>query len=154
MFASKRFGQVSVEFLLVTGAALLILTASMYFVFGFMQSSADSTALYQSANLGYVLVDEARSVFLLGSGSFVSVSASNPDLLQSVYVTPDNALVFNVSTANGVVSIPVFSSIPLAGIRSGDSDVSFIHSNDRISSGRTSYRLTNRNGVVEIRQVS
>ncbi len=153
MFASKRFGQVSVEFLLVTGAALLILTASMYFVFGFMQSSADSTALYQSANLGYVLVDEARSVFLLGSGSFVSVSASNPDLLQSVYVTPDNALVFNVSTANGVVSIPVFSSIPLAGIQSVD-DVSFIHSNDRISSGRTSYRLTNRNGVVEIRQVS
>ena len=145
-------GQISVEFLMITGIAVFILATASVFMYQYTASSGDRTALAQVASIGYQVVDQSKNVFVYGEGSFVTVEASLPEQINSVYVVDDNTLVFELHTSRGEVTVPVFSDVPINGTNRIGSQVHVPGAAQTAHQGRTSYRVESYGAWVQISQ--
>jgi len=147
-----RKGQASFEFLLVTALAISILLASTYFIFSYTQSNAERTAMTQSAQIGYQIVDQARNVFIFGEGSFVTVQSNTPEQMVAIYTTDNRTLVIELETTRGIIPIQVFSDVDIRGVNVVG-DRTLVNSDlQQVRPGRTSYRIESRGSWVEISQ--
>lgn len=147
-----RKGQASFEFLLITGIAIGLLVASTYFVFGYTQSGAERTAMQQAAQIGYQIVDNARTVHIYGEGSFVTVLANPPEQMRSIYVVDERALVIELETDKGIVPVQVFSDVRINGTRVDEGQVHVNRDDQLVRPGRTSYRIESQGGWVKVSQ--
>lgn len=148
-------GQASFEFLLVTGIAISLLIASTYFIFGYTQSGADRTALSQAAQIGYQIVDNARTVYIYGEGSFVTVLANPPEQMREIYVVDNRTLVITIQTDKGLVPVQIFSDIRINGTTVNPDMTAQIDVNrpdQPVRAGRTSYRIESQGDWVRISQ--
>lgn len=148
-----RRGQSSVEFLVVTGIGLLMLTGVAMVYLSYTRGSSDSVRLQQVNAIGETILQQASRVYGLGSNSWISVDVSMPEGVQDVYTVENNTLVFDVSTSNGIVSQPVFSTIPIFGVN--QSGVRWYITNGTvIHSGATRLRITSNGANVTIQATS
>lgn len=151
MVSRSKKGQVSFEFLMVTSVALIILTASTFFLFSYTQSTSEKSALAQVATIGYTIVDTASTMYVHGEDSFDTITANIPENVEQVYVVDGNTLVFEVSTSRGNIPVQVFSPVPINGTRQ---DGFKFHVNDEnfVHPGRTEYVVTSMGSWVLINQ--
>ena len=129
---------------------MTLLIGATFFLFEFTQAGSDENELQQVAQLGYRVVDEAASMYVYGSGSYVHVTGSHPQGIQAVYVVDENTLVFEIATQRGVVPVQVFSPVPING---SVVDGQRVHTNENPLSGTARYRIESKGSWVEIRQV-
>ena len=145
--------QVSLEFLMVVGIAMVLLTASSVAIFQFTQQQTDQSDMQQAATVGYQIINQAANVYTYGSGSFVRVTGNVPSSVQQIYVVEDT-LIFEVRTREGIVPVQVFSDIPINGIyASGDGKVHVNASGSQIQHGNVGFRVESKGSRVEISQI-
>lgn len=144
-------GQISVEFLMITAISLTIIGASAFVLLDYTRSASDQTGLQQVADIGYRVVSEAQNVYVYGDQSFVTVETSLPEGIRDIYVVDNSTLVFELATSRGAVTVPVFSDVPLSGMREVIPR-DFINAADMpFSQGRATIRVTAVNGVLGMR---
>jgi len=147
--------QSSVEFLVITGIGIFLLSTAAIAFLGFTQQSSDDTRLNQVVSVGNELLDEASWVYSLGGYSWVTIDANIPEGVTAIYVTESstgqNALVFEVQTQNGISSVPVFSRTPIVGVRTVGAQ-SFVYNGTILAphAGQMQFRVTGTGPVVEI----
>lgn len=144
--------QVSLEFLMITAVAMVLMTATSFFLFDYTQSKTDQNALQQSAQVGYRLVDQATNMYVYGDGSFVSVQANMPDGIDKIYTVENDTLVLEVITSNGPVPVQVFSTVPINGTQADAEKTHVNPAGSSVHPGNTGFRVTSHGSWVEIRQ--
>jgi uncharacterized protein (UPF0333 family) len=149
-----RRAQVSVEFLMVVGIAMLMMTVSTYLVFDYTQSYSSQNAMQQVAQIGYELIDDASAMYIYGSGSFGTLSASLPENIYDISVVDNTTLVFELNTQRGIIPVYIFSEIPINGTRNEGNKVYVSQSQEKVHPGTTEFRIESKGDWVEIRQVS
>jgi hypothetical protein len=147
-------GQSSIEFLMITGIGLLLITSVSFFFLQQSRSTADTTRLQQATDAGNTILGQALYVYSLGANSWVTVEISIPDDVLAIYTVENRTLVFDVGTRDGMVSQPVFSGVPVAGASLPDAQERR-HVNDTtvVHSGRMRFRITSLGDTVQIRAV-
>lgn len=146
-------GQSSLEFLLVTGIGLLLLTGVSFFFLEQNRNTSDTTQLQQATDAGAEILQQALYVFSLGRNSWVTLELALPGDIIAMYTVENDTLVFDVGTQRGVVSQPVFSDIPITGInitgaRAHVNNVTGMHG------GATQFRITSQGDIVTIAAIS
>jgi hypothetical protein len=111
----NRRAQSGIEFLAVTGIGMLLLLSVSFFLLSDSKSSQDRAQLQQTQSIANDLLAQARIVQAQGRNSWVTVEAQVPRGVSAVYTVESDTLVFDINTVNGVVSQPIFSTIPING---------------------------------------
>ncbi|MFT4250847.1 MAG: hypothetical protein ACMXYD_05805 [Candidatus Woesearchaeota archaeon] len=147
-----RRAQVSVEFLLIIGLAMLLMTASTAAIFQFTQSETDANNFAQVASFGQQLLNQANNMYVYGTGSFVVVSGSLPQQTTSAYIV-DDVLIFELATRRGIVPVQLFSTIPINGSEPGEKQYLNV-SGTNLRTSSISVRVESKGNYVQLRQVS
>ncbi len=110
MFFFSLRAQASIEYLLVVGISLLLISPiAVLFVYQSNSLSSEVNA-QQLERIGHDVVSSAEEVFYLGPPSQKVLKAYFPEGLSAVSVY-SNGVVFNLSLGKGVYSYPAYSSI-------------------------------------------
>lgn len=149
-----RRAQVSLEFLMIVGIAMLIMTASTYFVFDFTQSNNDQSGFQQAAQVGYTLVDEAVNMYVYGQGSFITLTGSMPQNIHDAYIVENQTLVFELTSQQGIVPVYIFSDVPINGTQAQGDRVLLTEPGTSVHPGNTQFRVESMGDWIQIRQVS
>ena len=143
-------GQSSVEFLVITGVGLLLLTTVSLFYLHYVQTSADQTRLQQVSSIGQTILQQAAIVNGWGSNSWKSVDVSMPDNVESIFIADNDAIVFNMTTQHGTVTQPVFTTMNLTGVTPAGS-ISYVTRNGlQIHPGLTTFQVTSVGNQIQI----
>lgn len=146
-----RRAQVSLEFLMIVGLAMVLMISSSYLVYDFTQSETDQGAMQQVASIGYRLIDQAANMYVYGSGSFITLQASLPQAIQDIYIAENSTVVFELATGQGIAPVYVFSDIAINGTESmGGQEVRIVNSSRSINPGTAQFRVTSKGDWVEI----
>lgn len=149
-----RRAQSSVEFLLITGIGLFLISTAAIAFLSYTKQSGDDARLTQVTEIGNEILRQASWVYSLGGYSWVTVDATVPEGVTAIYTTESNALVFDVQTQYGVVSQPIFSTTPITGVNSTGA-VSYVYNGSiNAHQGQVKFRVTGTGPIVEIQAVS
>lgn len=144
-------GQASIEFLLVSAAGLLLIVVVAFTFLSASRGTEDAARLQQVTTIGSSIIEQAGIVYALGTDSWIDVEVNLPSDVVAIYTIEGTSLVFDVVTQAGIVSQPVFSSVPITGVNTVGvrSDINLPPTN--IHSGTMEIRVTSLGTQVEIR---
>jgi type II secretory pathway pseudopilin PulG len=111
----QRRGQSGIEFLAVTGIGMVLLLAVSFVLLADSRSSRDTAEMRQVQQVANELLAQARIVQAQGRNSWVTVEGTIPESVSAIYTVEDDTLVFDMNTAHGPFSQPIFSLVPIAG---------------------------------------
>ncbi len=151
-------GQSSIEFLFVTAAGLLLVVVVAFSFLSASRSAEDRARLTQVNNIGNSIVEQASTVYALGANSWVNIDVNMPQSVVAVYTAENRAIVFDVQTSTGIVSLPVFSPTPLVGAAPAvgvrnDINTTIGTAHIQIHSGNTPIRVTSQGSVVLVQAI-
>ncbi len=146
----SRTGQVSIEFIIIVAISLFLLTGATILVMDYLRTNQTGSDLQRVTQIGYRVIDEATNAYVYGKDSFIQVQAAVPSSVIDVYVVDNNTLVFDVSTQNGITSVPVFSSIPINGTRAVGDKVFVNDADISIGGGKGIFQVTSKGSWVEV----
>lgn len=112
---SKSKAQVSVEYLVVLGVALLILIPAAYFFYTYSQNSNEETLRVQIDALGNEILVNAESIYGMAEGSLVTLELKYPESIRNIYILNKNELIISYELTSGMNDAVFFSKIPLSG---------------------------------------
>ena len=144
--------QVSVEFLLVVGLAMLLMTASTVAIYQFTQAETDNNNFAQVAGFGQQILNQATNMYVYGQGSFVTVTGTLPQQIHQAYIV-DDVLIFELTTRRGIVAVQLFSEVPINGTTTGEKQYLNV-SGTNIRQGTVDVRVESKGSYVQIRQLS
>jgi hypothetical protein len=147
-------GQSSIEFLIITGFGLLLITGISFVFLNYSQTTQDQTRTQQASQIGSTFINNAGEMYALGANSWVTITVTMPDKIVDVYTTENNSIVFELGTATGVQTQPVFSSVPIRGVTVSGDRVSVYNTTVFPHSGPTDFRITSQGNVVTIQAIS
>ncbi len=156
--------QVSVEYLMVFGFALLLLVPSTYFLATYSSESKDDIAVVRLRQIAYDVIVAADTIYTYGGSGWVTIEIDLPgNVLQAyTYTTSDiSELIFNVSTNAGETELVFFSVVPIKGSYQMDpiygpdpvsnSDVfSLFDPSKEIGRGKHTIRINQQANYVEV----
>jgi hypothetical protein len=147
-------GQSSVEFLVITAVGLFLISAVAYSFIRYTHATEDEATLQQASDIGDSILSEAAGVYARGGNTWVTLEVSMPENVQSVYTAEDRALVFDMGTSNGMLSQPVFGTVPIRGVN-GTSAKAFVNNGTiTIHEGKTRFRISSQGSYVLIQAMS
>ena len=150
---AKR-GQSSVEFLLVTGIGLVLLTAVAMGYLTYTRASEDKMRVQQVQDIGNSIMQQANRVNSWGGNSWLPVDVTMPNNVLAIYTVDNNTLVFDVATKEGTISHPIFSTVTIVGVNQVGAK-SFVNNGSvTIHEGTMHFRVTGRGTDVQIEATS
>jgi hypothetical protein len=147
-------GQSSLEFLVITAIGLFLIGGVTYGFLSYNQDTQEKARVQQATYVGNQLITAATSMYSKGTNSWTTIDVSMPPDLLAVYTVENNTLVFDVGTAQGTISQPVFSDVPIAGVRLDGSKLHLNNGTVVIHDGQTKFRVTSLGSVVTIQAIS
>ena len=156
--------QVSVEYLLVFGFALLLLVPSTYFLATYSSESKDDIAVSRIYQIAYDIIGLADTIYTYGGTGWATLDIDLPTgVLQAyTYRTQDiSELIFNLSTSAGQTELVFFTEIPIQGSFSmadkfgpdpgSNTDVfSLFDSSEEPAKGRYMLRVSQQSDYIEV----
>jgi len=112
----KKKGQVSMEYMLVVGFALLMVIP-LFAIYGkHSQETNDQVNTHQAYNIARKIVDSAETVYYLGKPAKTTIKVYMPHNIENVTVQ-SRAILFNIRSTEGrVIQVPPpESSINMSG---------------------------------------
>jgi hypothetical protein len=149
-----RRAQSSIEFLVITGIGLTLITTAAIAFLSYTRQGGDDARLAQVTDIGNQILAQAEWVNSLGGYSWNTVQTTMPDGVTAIYVAENSTLVFDVQTQHGVISQPVFSTIPITGVNASGTRNYVYVTPLGAHSGRMDFRVTGKGNIVEIQAVS
>jgi len=147
-------GQISFEYLVIVGLALLVIVPALLFFLTFTRGGDDSVTHARVAEIGAEVGAVSSEVFSLGKNSWLTLDTSIPETIENVSIvhynagTPDE-LVITYRTKNGLSQGVFFSDVPLSnGTSALDDGESALVFHDRV--GVVSLRLTSQGDFVQV----
>jgi uncharacterized protein (UPF0333 family) len=110
----ERRGQISMEYLIVTGFVVFVIVGILGVALYYSTSLKDGVTTYNLNNFGNKVTSAAESVFYSGSPSQATISAYLPEGVREIGIV-ENAIYMNVSTSTGILSVAYFSDVPIVG---------------------------------------
>lgn len=112
----KKSAQMAVEYLFVIAFAmgLVLITAVVFFM-----QSKESTEEQQRALIDIIahdILSTANRVYYSGDISKKTVRYTIPTMVNNIYVSGDNALVFNVTTEATAYDLTYYADVPIKGV--------------------------------------
>lgn len=106
-------GQISFEYLVIVGLAIIIIVPTLLFFLGFSQGNED-TAVHGTVNaIGLSMVDVASEVYALGRNSWNTLDVNFPEAVTGVYISNRNEIVIQYYTKHGQVDAVFYPSVVL-----------------------------------------
>jgi hypothetical protein len=147
-------GQSSIEFLIITGIGLLLITATAFAFINYTKGSSDKVQVQQVSSIGAAILEQVDTMYALGANSWITMDVVMPQDVTAMYTVNDEALVFEVGTSQGVVKQPVFSNVPIRGVNTSG-EISYVYNESVVlHSGPTKFRISSLGAVVTIQAVS
>lgn len=147
-------GQISFEYLVIVGLALLVIVPALLFFLTFTRGGDDSVTHARVAEIGSEMTAVSSEVFALGRSSWLTLDTSIPETVENVSIihhgdsTPDE-MVITYRTKNGLSQGVFFSTIPLSNsstlLKENSQGVVF---KDRV--GVVSMRFTSEGDFVQV----
>lgn len=113
-------GQISFEYLVIVGLALLVIVPALLFFLTFTRGGDDSVTHARVAEIGSEMTAVSSEVFALGKSSWLTLDTSIPETVENVSIihhvgpnTPDE-IVITYRTKNGLSQGVFFSGVPLS----------------------------------------
>lgn len=112
----KTKSQMALEYLFIIAfaMALVLVTATVFFL-----QSKESTEEQQQATIDIMandILSTASRVYYSGDLSKKTVRYTIPAMVNNMYVTGDNALVFNVTTEGASYELTYYADVPIEGV--------------------------------------
>ena len=111
---NKRRGQVSIEFMVVVGFMLLVLTPLIIAYYQNTQSSSNTIQSEQLDKVAREITDTAETVYYLGEPSKITIQAYIPHGVKRVTIS-NNEIVFKVIRGAKTADIVSVSKVNITG---------------------------------------
>lgn len=106
--------QVSLEYLMIIGFAVLITIPLLLIYFSQYSSTNDLVSTSQALQIARLIVDSSESVYYLGEPSQTTLKLNFPDNIYSTNLS-NREVVFKIVTASGITDVVQVSSVNLSG---------------------------------------
>lgn len=110
----KKRGQVSLEYTLMVGFALIILMPLVVIHMTQEESIRDDSNLMQATNIVQTLTSNAESIHFIGEPSKTTIEVRMPQNVKDIEIE-DNRILFEVMTGGGVVEVYKYTDVELTG---------------------------------------
>jgi hypothetical protein len=118
-------GQSSIEYLIIVGFALAVLSVLVVVYYEYQASSKQEITSSQIDRLGKKIVDSAEEVYFMGSPTRSTIKAYLPSGVDAITVYP-RSLVFQVRSRNGISDLEYPSSVNITGSISATQGIKYI----------------------------
>lgn len=146
-------GQISFEYLVIVGLALLVIVPALLFFLTFTSGGDDSVTHARVAEIGSEMIAISSEVFALGRNSWLTLDTTIPESVENLSVInnsgyPDE-IVITYRTKNGLSQGVFFTDVPLSNdtVLLSDSSPAPVF-DDRV--GVVSLRFTSRGDFVQV----
>ena len=112
----SRRAQVSMEYLVVVGIALLILIPGSYFFYKYSRNTNDQVVRSQIDSVGSQIVSQAKSVYSFGKDNRVTIDINIPAEVKNVTLYDGEELVFTYGSNSGTQEALFFTDVNLTGV--------------------------------------
>lgn len=106
--------QISVEYMLIIGFAMLMTTPLLLIYYTYSSDSSDSVATGQALQIARTIADSSESVYYLGKPSQTTLKLNFPDRISSASVS-DREVVFKMKTRSGITDVVQVSAVNMSG---------------------------------------
>jgi len=106
--------QVSVEYMMVMGFAVLMTIPLLMIYYTYSSDSADSVATSQAQQIARKIVDASESVYYLGKPSQTTLKLNFPERIGSTNLS-SREVVFKMKTKAGLTDVFQVSSVNMSG---------------------------------------
>jgi len=96
-----RKGQSAVEFLSIISIALLMIIPASYLFINQTRLTGDEITSGQLDQIGNAIRDKAEEMYILGQGSWTTITINLPDSVRETYIAGEEDLVFSYDTRRG-----------------------------------------------------
>jgi hypothetical protein len=93
----------------VVGIALLVLTAGVLILANYSKSINDQVIANQLNIIGGTIMNNAESMYVLGSESWITIEFNLPEVLDKVSINDNQDLVFSYYSSTGYSNVVFFS---------------------------------------------
>ncbi|MFW5991224.1 MAG: class III signal peptide-containing protein [Candidatus Nanoarchaeia archaeon] len=111
---SKKRGQVSLEYVLMVGIALMLLMPLMLIYINHQQTIKDDVNIIQSRKIVESIVDNSEKLHFIGSPAKTTLKARFPEEIQDINIT-NNRVIFFVRNQDTVITVYKYSDANLTG---------------------------------------
>ncbi|MFC1648963.1 hypothetical protein ACFL1B_05930 [Nanoarchaeota archaeon] len=140
-------GQVSVEYLMVVGIALMILVPGAVLFYNFSKGTSDQLASARINRAGVEILSTAEAMYAVGQNSWATVAIDFPETVKNIYILNDDELVVRYEGQSGMTDAVFFSDISIVAPYPGGN----ISSN--FQPGLTKIKVASRGPDVEISEL-
>ena len=112
---AQRAGQISVEYLLILGMALLILIPGSYLFYKYSRSTNDQVVRGQIDAAGSQIIGQARDVYSFGNNNRVTIDVEIPAAVKNITIYDGIELDFTYDSSSGVQEALFFSLANITG---------------------------------------
>lgn len=105
--------QFSVEYLIIIGLVLVVIIPAILLYYSYSRAHTTKISASSINDIGLKIVENAKSVYSLGEGSWVTLELSLPENIKSMQIPVKNELVIEYFTEGGVSEAVFFSDINL-----------------------------------------
>lgn len=146
--------QSSIEFLMVTGIGLLLLTTVVAGYLQYQRGNEDRVQVEQAYAIGTNILEKVQFVYALGGSSWETITVTMPDNVVDVYAVENNTLGFTLATSSGLTNQLLISDIPINGTRTVNGHSSIYNGSITIHGGTTKIRITSQGSLVQIQAIA
>lgn len=150
----KKRAQSSIEFLAVTGIGLLLIVGVSATYLTYSKGNEDKTRIQEATTAGQNIIQQAKTAYALGKNSWLTLEVTMPDKVLAIYTVENNTLVFDIGTQHGIISQPIFSSVPILGVNDMGTKNYITNGSVLLHAGKTGFRVTSLGANVTIQAVS
>ena len=126
-------GQLSFEYILIIGMALLIIVPSIMFFLRYSQGSKDAVTHNRVQEIGLAMTKSAAEAYALGKSSWLTLEVNMPAEVEGVYASKafgagfaETELVINYRTQQGVTTAVFYPPIPIVNATESAEDMNVI----------------------------
>lgn len=110
----KLKSQISLEYVAIVGFTVVLLIFIFIISLSYSRETQDSIALSQVDRIAKNIVDNAESVYYMGSPSRITIKSNIPNRVETISISAKE-ITFTVRTQNGRTDIHYASAVNLSG---------------------------------------
>ncbi len=110
----REKGQMSMEYLMVMGFALIVTVPLVIIFFEQSSSAQEKVSADNAAQIARQIIDTSEQVYYLGEPSATTIKANMPDNVEQIIIS-GNDLTFRMQTGSGLSDVTVSSDVNLTG---------------------------------------
>lgn len=114
MQTRQRKAQISFEYLVIVGLAILVIVPALLFFLSFTGGSEDAVTHAKMGEIGSQMLKTSSDAYALGRHSWLTLDVTLPESTESVQIPlGTDELVFSYGTKYGTSQAVFFSKVPL-----------------------------------------